>query len=100
MNKVGFLAKIALAASVFATITFTVSCSDDSNKSSGTGKWCVRDVCNGYQEEEQKCIEIESQICQEIGATYNGYKFTENFCVPSGTVQIQAEKPEGCTEPN
>jgi hypothetical protein len=75
------------------------SCSEGDNESKPS-KWCVINICDGYQEDEQRCIEIESQRCQKIGENYNGYKLTEKFCgqpyYPPGIASIKEEKPDGC----
>jgi hypothetical protein len=83
MNKVRFLAKITMAASVFACLTFTLSCSDD-KEDKVSGKWCVFG-----SEEDPRCI--------EMGAKYSdGYTMTEDLCNMQYNSSIKDEKPEDC----
>jgi len=89
MNRVRFLAKIAMVASIFVALTFTVSCSDDKDNKNdndgGTGKWCV------FGGEEPRCV--------EIGAKYGGgYTMTEGNCKMQNNYSIEDEKPSNCTD--
>ncbi|MDR0517540.1 MAG: hypothetical protein LBH25_10905 [Fibromonadaceae bacterium] len=85
MNKVRFLAKITMAASIFACLTFTVSCSDDKGDNNGggsTGKWCVFGP-----PDEPRCI--------EVGTKYgDGYTMTEEMCKLQFGYSIKDEKPD------
>jgi len=90
MNRVRFLVKIAMLVSIFATLTFTVSCSSDKDDKGSDGKWCV--IGQG-----------EGQRCAEIGARYkadmdpNQQKMTEAVCNFYGeNASIQKEKPSDC----
>jgi len=106
MNRVGFLAKIAMVASIFAALAFTFSCSEDicsdgtsssssvtpsSSSSSmddndgGAGKWCV--------------IGGTEPRCVEIGAKFGGGQtMTEEICKMQYDYSIEDEKPSGCKD--
>ncbi len=95
MNRVRFLAKIAMVVSIFATLTFTVSCSDDKenkdDNDGGTKKWCVIG-----QGEGQRCAEIGAKYKSEIDPSQQ--KMTEEVCNMYGAANasIKDEKPSDC----
>jgi len=82
MNRVGFLAKIAMVASIFAAL----SCSDDKNDNDGgKRKWCV--------------IGGTDPRCVEIGAKFGGGQtMTEELCKLQYDYSIKDEKPSGCKD--
>jgi hypothetical protein len=90
MNRVRFLAKIAMVASIFVALTFTVSCSDDKDNKEdkddndgGKRKWCV--------------IGGTEPRCVEIGAKYGGGQtMTEENCKLQYNYSIEDEKPSNC----
>jgi len=90
MNRVGFLAKIAMVASIFAAL----SCSDDKDNKGdggGSGKWCVIG-----QGEGQRCAEIGAKYKSDIDPSQQ--KMTEEICNMYGAANasIKTEKPSGC----
>jgi len=94
MNKVRFLAKIAMAASVFAALTFTFSCSDDkgNNSGGGTGKWCVYPSIDWGDGSHTMCGEIGAKL-------HSGNTLTEESCNSNYTnSSIEDEKPGDCEE--
>jgi hypothetical protein len=85
MNKVRFLSKIAIAASIFAA--FTVSCSDDSSDPT----WCT--TGSGA-----------TLVCYEVGKSVEGAgKITVEACEAykkNASGETYDKKPADCNEDN
>jgi len=93
MNKVRFLTKIAMAASIFAALTFTLSCSDGKDSGGSTGKWCVYPSIDWGDGSHKTCGEIGAK------SSSTGKVLTEESCKDNHDgASVEDEKPNDCEE--
>jgi hypothetical protein len=97
MNKVRFLKKIALAASVMLAMTFTLGCSDD-EKEEAKAKWCSWTVPS--MPAWDMCGEFGKGPKDDSSKKYfAGDKLAESDCKdysPTYTAEKVDAKPEKC----